>query len=107
VQVNGPIAPGPYGQANVFRARVEKRSGGTDDVNWHTASPDVQLARTDPPADLSGTWSGTVTRPAGSGPYRLVVTEVEQYYRGPSAPGSPNPGSAIGERMVYVETITL
>lgn len=107
LQVSGPIGPGPYGNANVFRARVEQQVGGTDDVNWVTVFPDTQLSRVDPVGDLVGTWSGTVTRPAGTGPFRLTVTEVEQYFRGPSAPNSPNPGTAIGERMVYADVIPL
>jgi hypothetical protein len=107
VQVSGPIGPGPYGNANVFRARVEQQVGGTDDINWQTVFPDTQLSRVDPVGDLVGTWSGTVTRPAGSGPFRVAITEVEQYFRGPSAPGSPNPGTTIGERMVYADVISV
>jgi hypothetical protein len=106
LQVTGAVGPGPYGQPNVVRATVQVQSGGTDDVNWSDTAAPVKLHLTSGTNPV-GTWKGTVTRPAGAGPYRVLVAEVEQYFRGPKSPGSSTPGGGIGERLVYADTLAL
>jgi hypothetical protein len=106
VHLTGALGPGPYGQPNVVKAVVQSQSGGTDDLNWIDAAPAVNLHLTSGTNPIA-TWKGTVTRPAGSGPFRVLVTESEQYYRGPSAPGSTSPGGGIGERVVYADVLAL
>jgi hypothetical protein len=106
VHVTGALGPGPFGQPNLVHAVVQSQSGGTDDVNWTDTAAPVTLHLTSGTHPVAS-WKGTVTRPAGSGPYRLLVTEAEQYYRGPSAPGSTTPGGGIGQRVVYADALAL
>jgi hypothetical protein len=106
VHVTGAIGPGPYGQPNVVRAVVQSQTGGTDDLDWADTAPAANLHLTSGSNPVA-TWKGTVSRPAGPGPYRVLVTESERYYRGPASLGSTSPGGGIGERVVYADAVAL
>jgi hypothetical protein len=113
VNVTGPVEfLGGYGGAlglpNVMQAAIQQQIGGTDEINWQNVAGPVTLSRTDlfPPADSVGSWAGVVVEPSGPGPYRLVVTEYEQYYTGPSSPGSTSPGG-LAQRPVYSDVLGL
>jgi hypothetical protein len=106
VQVAGPIATGPYGLQNIVQAVVQQQSGGTDEVNWVNTAAPVALKLTSGTSS-SGTWKGAVQRPAGSGPFRLLVTESERYYPGPNPATPTSPGGRIATRLVYADQLPL
>ena len=106
VHVTGALGTGPYGQPNLVAAVVQSQSGGTDDINWVNTAPAINLHLTSGTNPVA-TWKGTVSRPPGAGPYRVLLTESEQYYRGPSSPGSSTPGGGSAQRIVYADTLAL
>jgi hypothetical protein len=78
-----------------------QQSGVTDpDLQWvDVAGTSVTLAASEAP-DYSFTWTGTVTLPEGSGPFRIRLAESENYLYVPYG-GSPTYAS----RVVYLDTL--
>jgi hypothetical protein len=76
-------------------------SGVTDpDLQWvDVADTSVTLAASEAP-DYSFTWTGRVTLPGGSGPFRIRLAEAENYLYVPYG-GPPTYAS----RVVYLDTL--
>jgi hypothetical protein len=72
-------------------------------IGGHFIPPTPEQAPTAQPT----LWTGTITmpEPIGSGKYRIVVTELENYWRDDDS--NQEPTQAIGQRLVYADTIDL
>jgi hypothetical protein len=81
-----------------------QQSGVTDaDLQWVDVPGYAVTLQVSEAAFYSFTWTGVLTLPSGSGPFRIRITEVENYLYEPPAGGPPTYAS----RIVYLDTLDI